>query len=140
MGRDQAEEERNARNPAGLSDQAGLHGPLPRRGRTAGEALRGFIEGAVEARRARRTHRKLIAGALVAAAVGAIALPSLAQPMLRAGFDRLVTAADFARLDTDHDGKISFGRVQRGPSVAENETTTENTERTRKGPARAARP
>jgi hypothetical protein len=77
-------------------------------GRTASEALRGYIDGAVEARPARKARRNLIAGALVAAAVGAIALPSLAHPTLRAQFDRLAAAADFARLDTDHDGKISF--------------------------------
>jgi hypothetical protein len=69
-------------------------------GRTASEALRGFIEGAVEGGGRRRGPRHLLAGALIAAAVGAIALPSLAH--------QAVTAADFARLDTDHDGKISF--------------------------------
>lgn len=71
-------------------------------GRTASEALRGFIEGSVEPRRA-KAPGKLIAGALIAAAVGAIALPSLAHPA-RAQF----TAADFARLDTNHDGQLSF--------------------------------
>ncbi len=75
-------------------------------GRTASEALRGFIEGSVEPRRA-KTPRKLIAGALIAAAVGAIALPSLAHPA-RAQLDRLATAAEFARLDTNHDGQLSL--------------------------------
>ena len=69
-------------------------------GRTASEALRGFIEGAVAPRRPRNAARNLIAGALVAAAMGAVALPSLAR---QAG-----AAADFARLDTNHDGVISY--------------------------------
>ena len=69
-------------------------------GRTASEALRGFIDGAVETRRPRRTARNLIAGALVAAAVGAIALPTLAR--------QAASAADFARLDANHDGVITY--------------------------------
>ncbi|HZZ68707.1 MAG TPA: EF-hand domain-containing protein [Phenylobacterium sp.] len=90
-------------------------------GRSASEALRGFIEGHIEPPRAvrrsplRLISGRLVAGALVAAAVGAIALPSLARPNLRAQFDRLdlaghgaISLADFARLDTNHDGKVSF--------------------------------
>jgi hypothetical protein len=95
-------------------------------GRSASEALRDFIEGHIEPRRAvrrsplrlvsgRLISGRLVAGALVAAAVGAIALPSLARPNLRAQFDRLdlaghgaISLADFARLDTNHDGKVSF--------------------------------
>ncbi|HEX3887084.1 MAG TPA: EF-hand domain-containing protein [Phenylobacterium sp.] len=90
-------------------------------GRSASEALRGFIEGHIEPPRAvrrsplRLVSGRLVAGALVAAAVGAIALPSLARPNLRAQFDRLdlaghgaISLADFARLDTNHDGKVSF--------------------------------
>ena len=77
-------------------------------GRTASEALRGFIDGAVEPRRPAKAPRKLIAGALIAAAVGAIALPSLAHPTLRTQLDHLAAAADFARLDTNHDGKLSL--------------------------------
>ena len=76
-------------------------------GRTASEALRDFIEGSVEPRRAAKAPGKLIVGALIAAAVGAIALPSLAHPA-RAQLDRLAAAADFARLDTNHDGKLSL--------------------------------
>jgi hypothetical protein len=86
-------------------------------GRSASEALRLFIDGHIEPRRPawRRGVGRLLAGALIAAAMGAIALPSLARPSLRAAFDRLdrdgdhtVTAAEFSRLDTNHDGKISF--------------------------------
>src|SRR6195952_1800034 len=61
-------------------------------GRSASEALRGFIDGHIEPRRpARRAplqlSGRLIAGALIAAAMGAVALPSLARPTLRAEFD-----------------------------------------------------
>jgi hypothetical protein len=89
-------------------------------GRSASEALRGFIDGHIEPARPRsRLPGRLIAGALVAAAMGAIALPSLAHPSLRADFDRLdlngdhaISAAEFARLDTDHDGKVSFAEFE----------------------------
>jgi len=73
-------------------------------GRTASEALRGFIEGSVEARPAKRGPRHLIAGALIAATVGAIALPSLAR--------QAITAADFARLDANHDGVITYAEFR----------------------------
>lgn len=85
-------------------------------GRSASEALRLFIDGHLEPMKpVRRAPQRLIAGALIAAAVGAFALPSLARPSLRAEFDRLdlkgggaISVADVARLDTNHDGKISF--------------------------------
>ena len=84
-------------------------------GRSASEALRGFIDGHLEGRRPARRSRHLITGALIAAAVGAIALPSLARPSLRSEFDRLdlngdnaISIAEFARLDTNHDGKVTF--------------------------------
>ncbi len=86
-------------------------------GRSASEALRHFIDGHIEAEKpARRLlGGRLLVGALIAAAMGAVALPSLARPSLRAEFDRLaanpaagLTAADLARLDTNHDGKVSF--------------------------------
>ncbi len=73
-------------------------------GRTASEALRGFIEGAVEGRRPRRAARNLIAGAVVAAAVGAIALPSLAR--------QAANAAEFAHLDANHDGVITYAEFR----------------------------
>jgi hypothetical protein len=90
-------------------------------GRSASEAVRRFIDGEVEgaktARAARRTDR-LILGALAAAAMGAVALPSLAHPGLHAEFDRLthgadaLTAADFQRLDANHDGKITYAEFR----------------------------
>lgn len=90
-------------------------------GRSASEALRGFIDGELEGRaksapqpaRARLTP-KIAIGTLIAAAVGAVALPSLARTDQRAAFDCLardhaaIGAADFARLDADHDGHISY--------------------------------
>lgn len=85
-------------------------------GRSASEALRGFIEDELESRsRAGRGWPwRIVAGALIAAAMGAVALPSLARTDPRAAFDCLardharIGAADFARLDADHDGKISY--------------------------------
>lgn len=88
-------------------------------GRSASEALRGFIDGEIGGKPApSRMPGRLVVGALIAAVMGAIALPSLAHPSLRADFDRLannspaITLADFARLDTDHDGKITFEEFQ----------------------------
>jgi hypothetical protein len=95
-------------------------------GRSASEALRLFIDGHLDDAPAPRPvpHRipgRLLAGALIAAAMGAVALPSLAHPNLHAEFDRLATGpghaislADFARLDADHDGKISFEEFRAG--------------------------
>jgi hypothetical protein len=93
-------------------------------GRSASEALRLFIDGHLDGPPAARPVRmpgRLLAGALIAAAVGAIALPSLARPNLQAEFDRLATGADhsisladFARLDANHDGKISFAEFCAG--------------------------
>ena len=92
-------------------------------GRSGREALRGFIDGELQGRApepapdraAGHGPMRLIAGALIAAAVGAFALPSLARPSLRAQFDSLdlagrgaISLSDLARLDTNHDGKISF--------------------------------
>jgi len=92
-------------------------------GRSASEALRHFIDGHLDAPRVRpwRMPGRLVMGALAAAAMGAVALPSLAHPNPRAEFDRLdanrdgaITAAEFARLDTDHDGKVSFAEFRAG--------------------------
>lgn len=71
-------------------------------GRSASEALRAFIDQQLEApakpRLSRRTLR-LVAGAAIAAAVGAAALPSLARPS--------IAAAQFDRIDANHDGVLS---------------------------------
>ena len=90
-------------------------------GRSAREALRGFIADELDGSRVTRPIRRadrLIVGALVAAAMGAVALPSLAHPSLRTEFDRMTkgadafTLADFQRLDTNHDGKISYAEFR----------------------------
>ena len=89
------------------------------RGRSASEALRQFIDAEIapQARAPRLGRRgwRLVAGAALAAAMGAVALPSLAHPSLRAEFDRLdrnsdraITAAEFAGLDANHDGRITY--------------------------------
>lgn len=81
-------------------------------GRSASEALRALIEGQLEAtaRRQpqpppRRLGWRFVAGALIAAAVGAAAVPSLARPGLR--------AAEFAALDANHDGVLTFSEYSR---------------------------
>jgi hypothetical protein len=71
-------------------------------GRSASEALRLFIDGHLEAPRPVRRSSRLILGALIAAALGAVAVPSLAHPSLHGA------PAEFARLDTNHDGQISY--------------------------------
>lgn len=92
-------------------------------GRSASEALRHFIDGHLDGagpgRITVRGPRRFLVGALIAAAMGAIALPSLAHPSLRSGFDRLdvngdhaISLAEFARLDANHDGKVSFKEFQ----------------------------
>jgi hypothetical protein len=77
-------------------------------GRSASEALRGFIDGEIAPGRPARRSSHLLVGALIAAAVGATALPSLAHP------SHALTLAEFARLDTDHDGKVSFAEFKAG--------------------------
>lgn len=90
-------------------------------GRTASEALRGFIDQRLTPPAPRRRLTRLAAGALIATAVGAFALPSLARPSLQAEFGRLdrdddgsVSLAEFARLDADHDGKVSLRELAAG--------------------------
>ncbi len=92
-------------------------------GRSASEALRDFIDGHLDARSAvqkpARGSQRLVIGAMIAAAVGAIALPSLARPSLRAEFDRLdrhgahaLSLSEFTAMDANHDGKISFAEFE----------------------------
>jgi hypothetical protein len=82
-------------------------------GRSASEALRGFIdESLAEPRRpeGRPSGRRLrwAAVGLAAMSLGAVAAPSLARPSL---------PAQFARLDADHDGRLSFAEFERGASL-----------------------
>lgn len=79
-------------------------------GRTASEAVRRFMEQALEAparpcRRALPRWGQALAAAAAGLALGAIAAPSLAQtaPQSRAAFDRL---------DRNHDGVLSLGEFR----------------------------
>jgi hypothetical protein len=85
-------------------------------GASASAALRGFIVDYVEGRVVARAEPArslraplrwaLVAGALLA--VGALAEPSLARPSLPAAF---------ARIDADHDGRISFGEFSNAATL-----------------------
>ena len=81
-------------------------------GRSASEALRGFIEAEIGGRPGRPARRwgRLIAGGLAAAALGAMAAPSLARPTAHLDF----SAAAFAALDTNHDGQVSLAEFTSG--------------------------
>ena len=94
------------------------------RGLSASESLRRFIDTELRAPAPMSIRRSLhlIAGALIAAAVGAAAAPSLAGPAQRSTFDRLdlngdrfISQAEFSRMDTDHDGKVSFAEFSARP-------------------------
>jgi len=77
-------------------------------GRTASEALRASIEQALaEPQRPARRARWAAVG-LAAVSLGAVAAPSLARPSL---------PAQFARLDADHDGRLSLAEFERGANV-----------------------
>jgi hypothetical protein len=71
-------------------------------GRSASEAVRAFIDGELSTRPVRhaRLLPRLAAGALLAAAAGAVAAPTLAHPTS--------PAAEFQRLDRNHDGVLSL--------------------------------
>lgn len=81
-----------------------------REGRSASEALRDFIDREIAPPRPSLRRNRLAIGALIAAAVGAIALPSLArQPET----GDLVRRAAFAQQDANHDGVLSFDEFRR---------------------------
>ena len=79
-------------------------------GRSASEALRGFIDGELRPQLARPRRRgwRLIAGAAIAASVGAAAVGAVAAPTL----GRPGVAGEFARLDADHDGRITAAELR----------------------------
>jgi hypothetical protein len=83
-------------------------------GVTASEALRGFIEGQLApATPSRRKAPRLLIGGLIAAAVGAIAVPSLAGPAVAAGLAHdLVSRVAFERIDANHDGVITYAEYR----------------------------
>jgi hypothetical protein len=76
-------------------------------GRSASEAVRGFIEGGTPVPRTSRRWR-WIAAAAVALGFGVMAAPSLARPSL---------PAEYARLDADHDGRLSPAEFSQSASL-----------------------
>lgn len=81
-----------------------------REGRSASEALRGFIDAEIAPARRRSPRARLIAGALIAAAVGAVALPSLAR---QPAADELLRRAAFTQQDANRDGVLSLDEFRR---------------------------
>jgi len=82
-------------------------------GRSASEVLRDLIETrltgeAAEAAKVARRRMRLIAGTLVALAVGAVAVPSLARAPHEAQSRRA-----FERLDADHNGVVTYQEFRR---------------------------
>ncbi len=78
------------------------------RGFTASDALRGFIEAdAAPVRRGGRGVWQALAAAAAGLAIGAVAAPSLAQSQ----DDRV----EFARMDADGDGVVSFEEFRARP-------------------------
>ncbi|MBL8773775.1 MAG: hypothetical protein JNK30_20485 [Phenylobacterium sp.] len=92
-------------------------------GRSASEAVRDFIERELAPPTTRKRPRRpwrLAVGALIAAAVGAAAAPSLAGSALASDFSRLdvdrdgrITAADLRGRDLDGDGAVSLSELRR---------------------------
>ena len=81
-----------------------------RDGRSASEAVRSYIDREIARPVARRG--RLVSGALIAAAVAAVALPSLArQPAT--GAAELLRRAAFAQLDANRDGVLTLNEYRR---------------------------
>lgn len=89
-------------------------------GVSASEAVRGFIDERLSpAEPTLRKAPRLVIGGLIAAAVGAIAVPSLAGPAVAAGLARdLVSRVAFERIDANHDGVISYAEYRRARASA----------------------
>ncbi|MBL8554482.1 MAG: EF-hand domain-containing protein [Phenylobacterium sp.] len=79
-------------------------------GVSASEALRGFIEREIAppAPRIGRRGWRLVAGGIIAATVGAAAVGAVAAPALA----HPAAAGEFARLDTDHDGRLGAAELR----------------------------
>jgi hypothetical protein len=90
-------------------------------GRSASDAVRGFIEAQVAPSRGRGAPNYWLIGALTVAALAAAAAPSIAGPRavdrfeaLDADGDGAVSPAEFTRLDADGDGRVSPAEFRRG--------------------------
>jgi hypothetical protein len=81
-----------------------------REGRSASEALRAYIDREIAAPRRAVRRGRLAIGALIAAAVGAAALPSLAR---QPAADELLRRAAFTQLDANHDGVLTLDEYRR---------------------------
>ena len=91
-------------------------------GTSASEALRGYIDRRLAEPEGKpsRVWLRVGAGAVAAFGLAGAALPSLAGPLERAGFERLdanrdgaLSPAELGRLDRDGDGKVSFAEYRR---------------------------
>ena len=79
-------------------------------GRSASDALRSFIDQQIAPPRPASARGRLAVGALIAAAVGAIALPSLAR---QPAAGELLRRAAFAQLDANRDGVLTLEEYRR---------------------------
>jgi hypothetical protein len=68
-------------------------------GRSASEAVREFIDARLEPPTPKRRWRQVAIGGLIAAAMGAVAVPSLARPGPQ---------PEFRQLDRNHDGLLTY--------------------------------
>lgn len=80
-------------------------------GRSASEALRDYIDRQIADPAPRPRRWRLAVGALIAAALGAVALPSLARPADPA--HALLRRVAFAHLDANHDGAVTLDEYLR---------------------------
>ncbi len=80
-------------------------------GRSASEALRDYIDRQIADPAPRPRRWRLAVGALIAAALGAVALPSLARPADPA--HDLLRRVAFAHLDANHDGAVTLDEYLR---------------------------
>jgi hypothetical protein len=80
-------------------------------GVSASEALRGFIDEEISEMAPPRRTPRLLVGALIAAAVGAVAVPAIAG-------QSLVSRLAFERIDANHDGVISYAEYRRAQTAA----------------------
>ena len=79
-------------------------------GRSASDALRSFIDQQIAPPRPASARGRLAVGVLIAAAVGAIALPSLAR---QPAAGELLRRAAFAQLDANRDGVLTLEEYRR---------------------------